>query len=202
MRIQLFTFRFSNTLGSFDTTSLDVFCSGRDLIGFREHFFVVHEVPHLLCVVTWQDAVVECAARERPRRSDKAPRQHGKDSWPPKEDAATAERQPDPARDLSEGDRLLFNELREWRRAKAQSEGVPPYILFTNRQLFEVVAKKPESANSLLQLKGVGPGKVGKYAVEVLAIVGGHPEIAAPTGTSVAQDDAQPSEDDPVEACP
>jgi ATP-dependent DNA helicase RecQ len=102
---------------------------------------------------------------------------------------------------LSEGDRLLFNELREWRRAKAQSEGVSPYILFTNRQLFEVVAQKPESANSLLQLKGVGPGKVSKYAVEVLAIIGGHPEIAAPTGTSVAQDDAQPSEDDPAEAC-
>ena len=178
MRIQLFTLRFSNTLGGFDTTSLETFCRGRDLVGFREHFFVVHEVPHVLCVVTWQDEVVEVDDDHAAQRDcvgavtgSRGPRQSGKRSWKADSTAGGGAKPPDPGEELSESDRLLFNELRDWRRARAQTEGVPPYILFTNRQLREVATGRPESAHGLLQLHGVGPGKVGKYGQEVLELV-------------------------------
>jgi superfamily II DNA helicase RecQ len=36
---------------------------------------------------------------------------------------------------LSEADMGVFNRLREWRSKRCRQEGVPPYIIFTNKQL-------------------------------------------------------------------
>jgi len=58
MRIKLFTFRYSASLGGFDDTPLTQFVRDKEVLAFREHFFTVNEVPHLACVVTWQEAVV------------------------------------------------------------------------------------------------------------------------------------------------
>jgi hypothetical protein len=67
------TFRYSATLGGFDDTPLVDSARDKEVIAFREHFYVVNEVPHVTCVVTFQDAVVPQAtlqaAREIPPRS-------------------------------------------------------------------------------------------------------------------------------------
>lgn len=52
------TFRYSATLGGFDDTPLSDFARDKEVIAFREHFYTVNEVPHVTCVVTYQDAVV------------------------------------------------------------------------------------------------------------------------------------------------
>ena len=58
MRVKLLTFRYSSTLGGFDATPLEDFIRDKDVLGFHEHFFHASDVPHVLCVVTWQDPVV------------------------------------------------------------------------------------------------------------------------------------------------
>lgn len=102
MRVRLFSFRFSNTLGGFDDSPLLDFIRDRELLAFREHFFVVNEVPYICCVVTWQDEVVPAAAR-RPSDGNAT--------------ARSGNGRPDPTARLGEADRLLFNTLREWRAA-------------------------------------------------------------------------------------
>jgi hypothetical protein len=67
MRVKLLTFRYSATLGGFDDTVLTDFIRDKEVIAFREHFYTVNEVPHLSCVVHYQDAVVPQAGQEAAR---------------------------------------------------------------------------------------------------------------------------------------
>ena len=62
MRIKLLTFRYSSTLGGLDDRALSEFIRDKDVIAFREHFYAVNEVPHLSCVIHYQDAVVPMEA--------------------------------------------------------------------------------------------------------------------------------------------
>ena len=67
--------------------------------------------------------------------------------------------------------RNLFESLKKWRKAKASEEGVPPYIIFNDRHLLSIVAKKPRSINELLECSGVGEMKTQKYGGEILSLV-------------------------------
>ena len=58
MRVQVLTLRNSAALGVIDSTPLCEFTRDKELFAIREQFFRVQGVPHLLCVVTWQGAVV------------------------------------------------------------------------------------------------------------------------------------------------
>jgi HRDC domain-containing protein len=194
-RAKLFTFRYSATLGGFDDSPLLQFVRDKEVLSFREHFFEVNDTPHLACVVTYQDAVVPAEALEAARvmkavmptaapasaafHSNGAPRHGG---WR----GANGDRA-DPAAGLGEPERALFNTLREWRARKAREEGVPPYLLLTNRQLLEVVVKRPESPTALGHLPGVGPGKVERYGREILSCLRGAPAaMPASAATSCA----------------
>ena len=178
MRVKLFTLRYSATLGGFDETPLAEFFRDREALAFREHFFSVNEVPHLVCIVCWQDAVVreeDLAVAKELRRSAPpdpsrlpipSPDLRSRESGRRKRRSA-----PDPTEGLDERERVLFNTLREWRAAKAKEEGVPPYLVFTNKHFVEMVTKRPDSPTALAHLHGVGPGKVKRYAEEVLKLL-------------------------------
>ncbi len=55
MRVKLFTLRYSSTLGGFVDSPVQEFFRDKGILSFREHFFAVDEVPHLTCVVTYQE---------------------------------------------------------------------------------------------------------------------------------------------------
>ena len=129
MRSRLFTFRYSSTIGGFDDTALREYVSDQDVLAFREHFFTVNEVPHLLCVVETQDAVVPIRD-ERITEAGESRRSYRGDRR--KSDRRSAS---DPTADLDEEERLLFQSIREWRSETARAEGVPPYVVLTNREL-------------------------------------------------------------------
>lgn len=175
MRVKLFTFRYSGSLGGFDDTPLQDFVRAKEVVAFREHFYGVNEVPHVTCVLTYQDAVipleVQQAAQEVPRREERPVRSPDRYSHTPGGD------RPDVTAGLSEPERVLFNTLREWRSRKAHEEGVPPYLIFSNREFLEIVRKRPESPTALGNLNGIGRGKVQRYGAEVLPLVRG-PEAA------------------------
>lgn len=163
MRVKLLTFRYSATLGGFDDTALTEFIRDKEVIAFREHFYTVNEVPHLSCVLHYQDAVVPRAvldaARDVPAR---APRGSGSRAFERRNGA------PDPCEGLDEGERALFNHLREWRAGIAHEEGVPPYLVCTNKQLVAIVRQRPESPTALGHIEGIGPGKVERYGKALL----------------------------------
>ncbi len=71
---------------------------------------------------------------------------------------------------LSESDQGLFNILRDWRSERCKKEGVPPYIIFNNNQLAEIVKQKPQSKVDLLKISGIGNAKTEKYGEEILKI--------------------------------
>lgn len=169
MRVKLLTFRYSATLGGFDETPLVDFLRDKEVIAFREHFYSVNDVPHLSCVVHYQDAVVPRealeAARETPRRPTDNRRRNGA---------------PDPCEGLDEAERALFNHLREWRASLAHDEGVPPYVILTNKQLVAIIRRRPNSPTALGHIEGLGPGKVKRYGSAILERLRGAPNAESP----------------------
>jgi ATP-dependent DNA helicase RecQ len=68
-------------------------------------------------------------------------------------------------------DRGLFDQLRDWRRAEAARQSVPPYVIFHDRTLAEIAEARPASLPALGGVGGVGQAKLDRYGEAVLAIV-------------------------------
>lgn len=79
------------------------------------------------------------------------------------------------ASDTLPGDRDLFERLRALRKELASSQGVPPYIVFTDRTLHELAARKPTTEAEMLAIPGVGESKLRKYAQPFLDLLRGRP---------------------------
>jgi DNA helicase-2/ATP-dependent DNA helicase PcrA len=65
----------------------------------------------------------------------------------------------------------LFDRLKEWRRTRASTDGVPAYVVFHDKTLAEIAERKPRDWADLAAVPGIGPAKLDRYADEVLAIV-------------------------------
>ncbi len=62
----------------------------------------------------------------------------------------------------------LFERLRELRLAIAREEGMPPYIVFSDKTLINMCAKLPEKEEEMLEVSGVGENKLRKYGERFL----------------------------------
>ncbi len=65
----------------------------------------------------------------------------------------------------------LFEKLREWRRAEAQAQQVPAYVIFQDRTLAEIAAARPRTLDQLGAINGVGASKLQRYGAAVLQVV-------------------------------
>jgi ATP-dependent DNA helicase RecQ len=72
------------------------------------------------------------------------------------------------AAQLSAADEAVFEALRELRRQIASEHGVPPYVIFHDATLLQMVAEKPESLTAMLGLNGIGRTKLDKYGERFL----------------------------------
>ncbi|CAN5345865.1 ATP-dependent DNA helicase UvrD2 [soil metagenome] len=70
-------------------------------------------------------------------------------------------------------DELLVHRLREWRRERAQADGVPAFVVFSDATLVELATRRPSSRKTLLMVKGFGPAKADRYGSDVLAAIAG-----------------------------
>ena len=77
-----------------------------------------------------------------------------------------------PAPDLSPADAPLFEALKKWRLQAA--EGKPAYTVANNKTLASIAARRPTGRAALIEISGVGPAFVSKYADDVLALVAEH----------------------------
>ena len=81
---------------------------------------------------------------------------------------------------LSAADFAVFAELRSLRKELAQRDGVPAYALFTNEQLAAMARQRPQTADELGRIEGVGASRVEKYATAFLDILRSHPNQTEP----------------------
>jgi DNA helicase II / ATP-dependent DNA helicase PcrA len=78
------------------------------------------------------------------------------------------------ARARAPGDRPpAFEALRRWRLQRAKSDEIPPYVVFHDSTLEELVARRPSSVAELRAVSGVGETKVERYGRDVLQVLGG-----------------------------
>ncbi|HEY8391232.1 MAG TPA: DNA helicase RecQ [Capillibacterium sp.] len=68
---------------------------------------------------------------------------------------------------------LLFEKLRHLRKALAEEEKVPPYVIFHDGTLREMAQKKPTTEEELISVKGVGEKKLEKYGAAFLRVIRG-----------------------------
>ncbi len=95
-------------------------------------------------------------------------------AWPKPSRSRTSTRGPSDVNDLDADDRMLFDELRAVRRQLADAANVPAYIVFGDRVLLEMVARRPGSPEALLRVPGVGRAKLERYGDTFLAVIAQH----------------------------
>ena len=72
---------------------------------------------------------------------------------------------------LLETDYPLFEKLRKLRMEIAKAEHVPPYIVFSDKSLKDMSAKKPKNKKEFLEVSGVGENKCEKYGEKFLTVI-------------------------------
>ena len=67
--------------------------------------------------------------------------------------------------------KALFEELRALRTKLAQTEKVPPYIIFSDKSLEDMVTIRPSTTSKFMEVSGVGQNKLAKYGSQFMALI-------------------------------
>lgn len=74
-------------------------------------------------------------------------------------------------RNLSAEDAGLYEAIKDWRRHAAGEENVPPYVIFGDRTIEDLIFKKPRTVRELLNVFGIGEIKAEKFGSALLRLV-------------------------------
>ena len=140
MLIRIFTLSFDPVLGRFDDTGLQEYIKDKEVLTVTDHFFVKEAMPYLVLVVT-------CRLMHMEIPSAVSPESKKKESW---------------RNLLDDKDLPLFETLRSWRKERSKADGVPPYVICTNRQLAEITTARPQSLEKIGDINGIGKAKLEK----------------------------------------
>lgn len=72
---------------------------------------------------------------------------------------------------LNDADFTLYLRLKEWRKERAQRDGVEAFTVFTNAQLADIAQRRCATLEALKEISGVGEGRVEKYGASMLALL-------------------------------
>ena len=92
---------------------------------------------------------------------------------------------------VSDQDRDLWEALRAKRTSLAKEQGVPPYIIFGDVSLMEMMERRPATSKQLLMITGVGQSKLEKYGEAFLSVLAEFSDSASVTSSF----DSEPSAD-------
>jgi len=98
----------------------------------------------------------------------------------------------------SDDDRELFEKLREKRMELATEQNVPPYVVFGDRTLIDLVRRKPTSLARMQHAHGVGKTKLNRYGQAFLSIIREHAPGSVDDDPVVVDDEM----DEPVDDVP
>ena len=148
MKLKILTLRFLESAGGFDDEALQAFTADKEVIDFSEHFFLYENAPYLTLVLAYRLTAEDEGKRPLPR--------------------------PDPRRELADDEKQAYDALKAWRAARARAEGLPPYMIASNKQLAQMIKTKSSSQAALTRIAGIGETKAAKYGEEILAILAKH----------------------------
>ena len=74
---------------------------------------------------------------------------------------------------MNEDERELFDLLRECRSNLAKSNGVPPFMIFSNATLMDMAKKRPTNMTGFKRVSGVGEMKAQWYGKAFLKVLKG-----------------------------
>ena len=172
MHHAILTLRYSTELCAIDDRPLRALARTHEVLTLREYLFDIEAVPHLLCVVTCRRR--QQARPERPEpelpRPDPPRREPDPDPEPPQGAA--------PPSDLDPEQRRLYDAIRTWRASRAEEDGVPRYVVLTNKNVAALVRGRPESITALRGIPGIGKAKVERYGETLLDLL--RPPVDAP----------------------
>jgi ATP-dependent DNA helicase RecQ len=79
--------------------------------------------------------------------------------------------EPRPDKTLDPGDEPLWQALRQKRLELAREQGLPPYVIFHDATLLELVRRKPKDVFELGRIPGIGRSKLERYGETFLAVL-------------------------------
>ena len=146
MLAKVITLHFDPLTGRFADEPLLEFIKDKKIIKMREHFFKKEGVPYLAVFITFENTVMKIPKSEEKKE----------EQW----------------RELiGENELPLFNTLRSWRKERCQADGIPPYVVCTNKTLANLVLKRPQSLAELGQVEGFGKAKLEKYGADIIKLL-------------------------------
>lgn len=148
MKLKIFTLEFSDSSGGFDDEPIQAFIADKEVVEYSEHFFVHQKTPFLLLIISYRSVAPE--ERQKSRRQDS------------------------PLPELDKNEKHAYNALRTWRAARSKQEGIPPYLIATNRQLVKMIKLKVSSKAGLAEVSGIGEKKIEQYGEEIIKILAEH----------------------------
>ena len=86
----------------------------------------------------------------------------------PKPELKLKENKPKERTLLSTTDSPLFEVLRALRRQLAEEENKPPFMIFSDATLHQMVKDKPQTLDDLLDIAGIGQHKLSRYGLHFL----------------------------------
>lgn len=73
--------------------------------------------------------------------------------------------------DLTEGQQVLFEELRKLRMRLAGKRKIPPYMVASDKTLRDMCVRLPRTREELLDVNGMGEKKVKQYGEAFLEVL-------------------------------
>jgi len=89
------------------------------------------------------------------------------------------------AKDFADADHPLLIRLKAFRKELAKSLNVPPYVIFTDKTLEEIIEKEPINEAELLRVSGISAKKMKQAGNEIIAIVRSHKGLPDDTPVNV-----------------
>ena len=83
-----------------------------------------------------------------------------------KKSRVPADKKPVDASDLP-----LFEELRALRKTLADENSVPPFVIFHDKTLLEMVAEQPKTLQQMAEINGVGEQKLSRFGEAFLSVI-------------------------------
>ncbi len=72
---------------------------------------------------------------------------------------------------LNESDRPLFEALRVLRKTLADENSVPPFVIFHDKTLLEMVTEQPNNLAEMAEINGVGEQKLSRFGEAFLSVI-------------------------------
>lgn len=93
-----------------------------------------------------------------------------------------------PQNKLAADEHALWNDLKALRKRLSEEQDLPPYVIFHDATLMEMVMYRPQTPQQFRRLNGVGERKLDLYGADFLEVISEHETIGKPVENTQAEE--------------